>query len=84
MFDVSKVTNIIRRTFNIPMPHIITSAGVRMRNPINNKGEWIGWTDEEVAMHLSTYRQHENNIPVKETIKPVKEDLRCDSGCGRG
>lgn len=36
--------------------HLVTSAGVRMRNPINEKGEWIGWTAEEVAEHLSSLR----------------------------
>lgn len=44
-------------------PYQITSLGVRMRNPINEKGEWIGWTAEEVAAHLQAVRSHSNTLP---------------------
>lgn len=46
--------------------HLVTSAGVRMRNPINERGEWIGWTAEEVAEHLSSLNGGKHNIIVKE------------------
>ena len=44
-------------------PYQTTSLGVRIRNPINEKGEWIGWTAEEVAAHLQAVRSHSNTLP---------------------
>jgi hypothetical protein len=75
MIDVSKLTNTIRRIFNIPKPPIITSLGVKMRSPINNEGKWIGWTGEEVAAHLHSVRSYAATLPPKPEEK--------DRGCGR-
>jgi hypothetical protein len=41
---------------------IITSLGVRMRNPIKN-GLWIGWTGEEVAEHLASINRYKATLP---------------------
>jgi hypothetical protein len=45
------------------VPYQTTSLGVRIRNPINRKGEWIGWTTEEVAAHLQAVRNYSNTLP---------------------
>lgn len=63
--------NVFRRCVKIIIPdvsntHLVTSFGVRMRNPINDKGEWIGWTDEEVTEHLSSLRGDESKMVLKE------------------
>jgi hypothetical protein len=76
--------NVFRRCVKIIVPdvyntHLVTSVGVRMRNPINEKGEWIGWTNEEVAEHLSSLNGGKHNIIVKE--ENPKEP---PGGCGRG
>jgi hypothetical protein len=53
-------------------------------------GLWIGWTDEEVALHFATYNipLKGKEIPLKEPIKPLKENeiplKENNSGCGRG
>jgi len=44
-------------------PYQTTSLGVRMRKPFNEKGEWIGWTAEEVAAHLQAVRSHSSTLP---------------------
>ena len=75
--------NVFRKCFKIIIPdvpntNLVTSFGVRMRNPINEKGEWIGWTDEEVVNHLSSLRGVEPKKVLKEdTYKEVS------GGCGR-
>ena len=74
MFNVSEVINRLRRIVNLPRTPIVTSAGVKMRNPFNHKGEWIGWTSEEVANHFSSINYFKSNIPIKEN----------KNGCGRG
>lgn len=82
------IINNIKRFFSSRKTHIITEAGVKMRVPYNEKGEWIGWTAEEVAAHLFSYK----NIPLKEQKplkgeilvlkeKPLKEDC---NNCGKG
>jgi hypothetical protein len=73
MFNVSEVINRVRRLVNLPRTPIITSAGVKMRNPFNHKGEWIGWTENEVAAHFASIKQYKST--------PVKENK---NGCGRG
>ena len=78
MINVSRIINNIRRVIGLPRTPIITSAGVTMRNPTNNKGEWIGWTGEEVAAHLSSVDQYKSTIPLKEPLKENK------NGGGRG
>ena len=45
---------VIRKISTIPLPPIITQAGIKMRNPMTPEGLWIGWTDEEVALHYAT------------------------------
>lgn len=44
-------------------PTQITSLGVLMRNPINKKGEWIGWTAEEMAAHFKAVNDYSNTLP---------------------
>jgi hypothetical protein len=78
MIDVYHVINNIRRIIGLHRPPIVTSAGVKMRNPYNEKGEWIGWTDEEVATHFSSIEKYKSIIPHKEPLKENK------NGCGRG
>ncbi len=63
--------NVFRRCVKIIIPdvsntHLVTSFGVRMRNPINEKGEWIGWTDGEVTEHLSSLRGEKPEMVLKE------------------
>jgi hypothetical protein len=82
MFNVSEVINNIRRVIGLPRTPIVTSAGIKMRSPFNHKGEWIGWTPEEVASHLSSMHQYKSNIPLKEPIKIPHKDY--DRGCSRG
>lgn len=73
---------VIRKFSTGSLPPIITKAGIKMRNPMTPDGLWIGWTDEEVALHLATYNNDKNIIPPKEDIKPPKEEN--NNGCGRG
>ena len=63
MQNVCKVNTVVRRVSNIYKPYFITSLGVKMRNPINQKGEWIGWTGEEVAAHLSACKNYVSTQP---------------------
>lgn len=63
--------NVFRRCIKIIVPdvsntHLVTSVGVRMRIPINEKGEWIGWTDKEVTEHLSSLRGEKPEMTLKE------------------
>jgi hypothetical protein len=68
----------IKRIVSVVKPPIITSLGVKMRNPFNEKGEWIGWTAEEIAAHFASVNQYKSTIPLKE---PHKENK---NGCDRG
>jgi hypothetical protein len=44
---------------------IITVLGVKMRNPVDINGKWIGWTKEEVKKHLeSVSNKKTNNLIV--------------------
>ena len=36
---------------------IITTLGVKMRNPMDINGKWIGWTKEEVQKHLDSVKR---------------------------
>jgi hypothetical protein len=56
MDKVFSVISRIKNIFNKPTykEFFITSRGVKMRNPIDKNGLWIGWTVEETANHLST------------------------------
>jgi hypothetical protein len=82
MIDIYHVVNNIRRVIGLPKTPIVTLAGVKMQNPFNHKGEWIGWTEKEVATHLSSMHQYKSNIPLKEPIKIPLKDY--DRGCSRG
>lgn len=66
--------NVITKTVKrivpvVPDTFFYTSLGVRMRNPINKKGEWIGWTAEEVAEHLQSVRNY-TTIHLPEKLSP--------------
>jgi len=63
MQNVCKVNTVIRRVSTIYKPYIITSLGVKMRNPTNKEGLWIGWTGEEVAAHLSACQKYKASLP---------------------
>jgi hypothetical protein len=59
MNKVFSVISYVKNILNKPPPKVykeffITSRGVKMRNPIDKNGLWIGWTAEETANHLST------------------------------
>lgn len=59
MNKVSSFINRIKNILNKPITQVnkdyfITSAGVKMRNPIDKNGLWIGWTAEEIANHLAS------------------------------
>jgi len=43
--------------------HYTTSLGVRMRNPFDKNGMWIGWTNEEVAEHFSAVNNYKQTLP---------------------
>jgi hypothetical protein len=45
------------------VPYIVTSLGVRMRNPTDKDGKWIGWTGEEVAEHLQSVKTYVSTLP---------------------
>jgi len=49
---IKPVIQILRDT------HLVTSLGVRMRNPIQEKGVWSGWSPEEVAEHLKMVEKY--------------------------
>jgi hypothetical protein len=59
MDKVFSVISYVKNILNKPPPKVykeffITSRGVKMRNPIDKNGLWIGWTAEETANHLAT------------------------------
>lgn len=56
MNKVSSIISYIKNIFSKPPPKdfFITTRGVKMRNPINKNGLWIGWTAEETANHLAS------------------------------
>jgi len=59
MDKVFNVISYVKNIFYKPPPKVykeffITSRGVKMRNPIDKNGLWIGWTAEETANHLAT------------------------------
>jgi hypothetical protein len=57
MDKVYKVINYVKNVLNKPTNYkefSITSRGVKMRNPIDRNGLWIGWTTEETANHLAS------------------------------
>jgi hypothetical protein len=59
MNKVFSVISYIKNVFNKPPPKVykesfITTRGVKMRNPIDKNGLWIGWTAEETANHLAS------------------------------
>jgi hypothetical protein len=58
MDKVSSLINRIKNILNKPInkDYFITSRGVKMRNPIDKNGLWIGWTAEETASHLASIR----------------------------
>lgn len=66
--NVNIVKNIVKATYK---PYIVTSLGVRMRNPINPEGLWIGWTNDEIAEHFKAVYAN-----VKPNPKPVEEDKK--------
>jgi hypothetical protein len=52
---ISRVKNIFNKpTFKEYKEFFITSRDIKMRNPIDKNGLWIGWTAEETVNHLST------------------------------
>jgi len=70
MDKVSKVINYVKSILNKPKPDVykefsITSRGVKMRNPIDRNGLWIGWTAEEVANHLGSISGGNNQLGKK-------------------
>lgn len=57
MQKVSSFINYVKNVFNKPKEYkdfFITSRGVKMRNPIDRNGLWIGWTAEETINHLAS------------------------------
>ena len=60
MNGISPIKAIIN---NINKSYIVTSLGVRMRNPTDKNGKWIGWTAEEVVAHLNSCRNYINTLP---------------------
>lgn len=61
MDKVFSVISRIKNILNKPKTHVdkgyfITSVGVKMRNPIDKNGLWIGWTAEETANHLASIK----------------------------
>jgi len=56
MNKVFSVISYIKKIFNKPpsKEFFITSRGVKMRNPIDKNGLWIGWTAEETVNHLAS------------------------------
>ena len=68
MEKVSKVIKYIKIIFKEPKEYtdfFITSRGVKMRNPIDRNGLWIGWTAEEVANHLGSISGGNNHSGKK-------------------
>jgi len=54
MKNVTKVIKPIVST--VSNTKLVTHIKLPMRKPYNEKGEWIGWTNEEVMNHLKTYK----------------------------
>lgn len=51
--------------------------GIKIRKPINDKGEWVGWSKEEVIAHLSSFKDPK---PLKEKFLALKEKLHKKEG----
>jgi hypothetical protein len=47
----------------IYIPHIITSLGVRMQNPMDENGRWIGWLQRDIDKHLQSVRNYIATLP---------------------
>jgi len=47
---------VVKKVVEVYKPTIITNLGVKMRNPVDKNGQWIGWTKDEVKNHLSSIR----------------------------
>jgi hypothetical protein len=56
---ITKIKTIVK-TYN---PNIITSLGVRIRNPFDEKGYWVGWSTEEIAEHFSAVNKFKETKP---------------------
>lgn len=54
---ISRIKNILNKPITqVNKDYFITSVGVKMRNPIDKNGLWIGWTVEETVNHLASIK----------------------------
>jgi hypothetical protein len=58
MYSIKKYIKPYSEVLSLYKPFLITSLGVKMRNPFTTDGLWRGWTDEEVANHLQSVRSY--------------------------
>jgi len=61
MYDITKLFK--STVLILSDTHLVTSLGVRMRNPIQKNGRWIGWTENEVAAHLESVKKYKESLP---------------------
>lgn len=54
---IYRIKNILNKPITqVDKDYFITSVGVKMRNPIDKNGLWIGWTIEENVNHLASIK----------------------------
>jgi hypothetical protein len=55
---------IIEEKFIKVLPHAYFSPtlGISMPNPVNKRGKWIGWSDNETAEFLEAIRKYKDSL----------------------
>jgi len=70
MYSIKKYIKPYSEVLSLYKPFLITSLGVKMRNPFTTDGLWRGWTDEEVANHFRAVSSFAKTIPKIEYKGP--------------
>lgn len=53
----------------LPRPSVVRDVIIPLRKPLDEKGRWIGWTDEEVKRHLEYIRKLSSDKKGDDLVK---------------
>jgi hypothetical protein len=53
----------------LPRPSVVSDVIIPLRKPFDEKGRWIGWTDEEVERHLVYIRKLSSDKKRDDLVK---------------